>query len=234
MATPAQKIGVSQGSNRLNSSGSSLGTVKNRSSQFITNIVPAGGTLPVPCNGTQFYVTVATATINIRPSDGVFNNYVAGTGLQLLEVNAFSLLEVQNTNAFPVVFQIFVGFDQFIDKRIFLALNNTPQVINPTAPTPSALTVINIPDLTNQQFTDINGKKWYAIARTALLIFNPDGGATLTLQKFGALTSTGPAVAMIYPTTSLNLPVSGSYTINAGGGAINAVVSEIYQALAAT
>src|SRR5690348_9933812 len=105
-------------SNRVNSGGESLPTVKSRSSLFYANVIAPGATLVVPAAGTQFYMTVATAPISIRPSGGVFNDYVQGTGLQLDLSNAFSLLEIKNNNAAAAVFQMFVGFDQYIDKRL--------------------------------------------------------------------------------------------------------------------
>jgi hypothetical protein len=54
------------------------------------------------------------------------------------------------------------------------------------------------------------------------------------LQLANATTSSGRAVAAIYPQTSLNLPVSGNYTMSVGGGNINVVASEIYSAIPAT
>lgn len=230
----AALLGVSQGDNRLNSSGQSLGTVKSRSSLTYTNTIPAGGTLPIPAAGTQFYLVFATAQLNIRPSGGVFAPYQQSTGLQLVEANAFELLEVQNLNAGPVVFQLFVGFDQYIDNRLTLNTTLTPTVAFPTYATPNSASAVAINDLSTLSFTDINGGKWFAIQRIAIIVCNPDTGVTLLLQKSGAATSSGVAVAAIYPQTSLNLPVSGNYALSLGGSNINAIVSELYQSIAAT
>lgn len=230
----AAALGVAQGNNRLNSSGQSLGNVKSRTSLTYTNVVPAGGTLEVPAAGTQFYLIFSTAALNIRPSGGVFSPYQQGTGLQLVEANAFNLIEVQNLNAGPVVFQLFIGFDQFIDNRLVLDQSLTPTVAYPTYPVASAGTAVAINDLSTLSFTDINGKKWFAIQRLSIIVCNPDTGVTLNLQKSAAATSNGPSIAVIYPQTSLNLPVSGNYSLSTGGGAINAIVSELYQAIAAT
>lgn len=221
-------------SNRVNSSGRSLGTVKARTSLFVSNLIPAGGTLPVPVSGTSFYVTVATAPFLIRPSGGVFNTYDVGTGLDLEEINSFSLLEVSNPNAFPVVFQLFVGFDKFIDKRLILSQTNLNVVARPTAPLPNTETAIEIDDISGQVFTDINGDEWYAIQRVALIISNTDGGVDLLLQESGSAVSNGPAIAAIFAKTSLRLEVAGDYSLSVGGGNINAVVSELYQAIPKT
>lgn len=221
-------------SNRVNSSGRALGTVKARTSLFVSNLIPAGGTLPIPVAGTSFYVTVATAPFNIRPSGGVFNTYDVGTGLDLEEINSFSLLEVNNPNAFPVVFQLFVGFDKFIDKRLILSQTNLNVVAKPTYDTPNSAAAVAINDISGQAFTDINGNEWYAIQRVAIIISNMDGGVDLLLQESGSVVANGPAIAGIFAKTSLRLDVSGDYSLSVGGGNINAVVSELYQAIPKT
>lgn len=221
-------------SNRVNSSGRALGTVKARTSLFVSNLIPAGGTLPIPVSGTTFYVTVATAPFNIRPSGGVFNTYDVGTGLELEEINSFSLLEVNNPNAFPVVFQLFVGFDKFVDKRLILSQTNLTVVAKPTYDTPNSAAAVAIDDISGQAFTDVNGNEWYAIQRVSIIVSNMDGGIDLLLQESGSVVSNGPAIAGIFAKTSLRLDVAGDYSLSVGGGNINAVVSELYQAIPKT
>lgn len=229
---------VSQGSNRLNTQGAELPNVKNRQSLFITNSIAAGAVVPFPISGTEFYVTVCTAPINIRPnaggSSGSFNSYGQGTGLKVALENAFDTIEIANPNAFPVTFQIFVGFDEYVDKRLYLASVLTPQVAFPTYPTAAAATGVNITDISGNAFTDINGGKWFAISRTSILISNIDAGVTLLVQKAGSVVANGPAIAFVPPLTAIELNVSGNYRLSVGGGNVNAIVSEIYTALAAT
>ncbi len=225
---------VATGTNRTSSIGASLGTVKYRTSLTVNNIVPANSTLQVPGAGTQFYVVVQTAPIAIRPNGGVFNTYEQGTGLQLDEVNSFSFLEVKNDNAFPVVFSLFIGFDQYIDNRLILTNTGTRLVARPTYPTASAGTSVNINDIAGSQFTDINNHDWYALSREAIYISNLDPGVTLLLQKSGSIVSNGLAVMGIYPVTSLRSAASGDYSLSVGGGAINAIVSELYNAIPVT
>lgn len=227
-------VRVATGDNRTNSSGRSLGTVLSRSSITINNIVPAGGVLPVPCAGTQFYVIVQTGALLIRPSGGVFNAYTQGTGLQLEEINAFSLLEIKNENAFPVVFSLFIGFDQYIDNRLILANTGELLVARPTYPVASTAAAVNINDISGAAFQDINGNSFYALSREAIYIFNPDPGVTLLLQLSGSAVANGRAVAVIYPLTSLRYAAAGNYSLSVGGGNINAIVSELYNALPAT
>lgn len=226
-------IPVASGSNRTNSSGASLGTVKSRTSITINNIVPANSTLQVPATGTQFYVVIQSAPISVRPSGGVFNQYEQGTGLQLEEINAFQLLEVKNDNAFPVVFSLFVGFDQYIDNRLILTNTGQQLVAFPTYPVASVAAGVAINDLAGTKFADINGGQWYALSREAIYIFNPDAGVTLLLQESGSIVAGGPAVGIIYPLTSLRYAAQGDYSLSVGGGNINAIVSELYNAIPA-
>lgn len=220
-------------SNRTNSSGVALPNAESRTSLSYANILPAGGTLPINASGTQFYVTIATGDIEIRPSRGIFNTYAAGTGMQLTLENAFSLLEVRNPNAYPVVFQVFVGFDQFIDNRLVLVQTGQKVVAKPTYPTPNSASVVNITDISTQQFTDINGGKWYALSRVAILLFNPDAGVALLVQKANSVTSNDLAIGIVLPNTSIRLDVSGNYRLTLGGANINAIVSELYEAIPA-
>lgn len=222
---------VSVANNTVNTQGRPPATPKNRTSIFVSNIIQPGETIPLSCAGNTFYVTVATAELQIRPSGGAFNGYVVGTGLDLDLSNSFEILEIRNENAFAVVFQIFVGFDRYIDKRLYLDTTNLPQVVNPTHPIPNISATIPIPDLSAQVITDINGQQWYAISRVAIVIANVDAGVTLLVQKFGSVVSNGPAIGAVFPLTSWQLPVSGDYQLSVGGGNVNAIVSEIYQCL---
>lgn len=208
---------------------------RGKASQVITGVVPALGTLPMRVSGSAYYMIQTSAALQLRPSGGgqvgFFDAHTTGTGKELGDLNAFDMVEVQNLNNFAVVFQLFVGWDGFIDKRLILANQNTPQVVFPTYKTASSATVVNINDLSGTQFTDVNGGKWYALYRVAILIFNPDTGVTLLVQKAGSIIAADFAVGVVYPQTSLRLDIAGNYCLNLGGATINAIVSEIYASL---
>lgn len=229
-ATPT--LPIAQGSNRINSSGIALPTVKSRTSLTYKNIIQPGATLPIPSAGTFFYVQVATAPVKIRPSDGVFVEYEQGTGLNVDLVNAFSQLEIKNENAAAVVVVVFVGFDGFIDNRLILQSGLISQAVYSTYSVANTAATVDIIDLSGTAFTDANGIVWYAIQRTAILVFNTDTGVTLLLQKATAASSADASIAAIYPSTSLNYPASGDWRIRSGAN-INAIVSEIYTAVLA-
>ena len=227
-------------SNRVNSSGRALGNLVGRSSLFIRNILPARisasepSVLPLPTTGTSFYVTAASAPFEMRPANGQWNQYDVGTGLALSEVNTFNLLELRNTSANPIAFEIFVGFDEYIDNRVIISQTSAQQVIFPTYPTPNSAAAVEITDRSGAVITDINGGEWYAISRVAAMVFNPDSGVTLLVQESGSAVANGPAVGIVYPLTSLRLDAGGDFSLSVGGGNINAVVSEIYNALPKT
>lgn len=184
--------------------------------------------------GTQFYVIATSAPISIQAvrggATGAANSFQNGQGSKVDD--GFETLSVTNSNLFPVTCLIWVGFNDFINDQLILANNTLLQVAYPTNPTPASTTSIAINDLSGQPFTDINGKKWGAISRVAILVFNNDSGVSLQLQKAGSAVSNGLAIGTIYPLTPVRFDVSGNYSLSVGGGAINATVCEIYNAIA--
>lgn len=225
--------------NRVNTSGATLPDKRNRVSNVYNVTVPAAvngvpGVLPQVCTGTQFYVLYTSAPINIRPSKGSYNSYNTGQGLQLDDENAFTQVEFQNTTANAVVVSLFVGWQEFIDRTLIINNVTNPAVAFPTYPTPNAAASIAINDLSGQTFNDINGKKWIAISRVAILVFNVDSGATYLIQKKGSAVANGPAIGAVFPLTAVRLDVTGDYSMATGGGTINVIVSEIYNAIPST
>lgn len=224
---------TAQGSNRSNSSGQAPRNPTSRGSLTYSNVIPAGGTLQIPAAGNEFYVTVTTGTIQIQPDNGVANPYDSGTGLQLDLSNSFSLLQVKNNNAFAVVFQIFVGFDTFIDRRLYINQNLTPQITIPTVAL-SGSTIVLIPDLGGSQQT-VDGVKWNLIQRTSVLVGNADTGATYILQRKTSPVTSAPFPGFpVYPLTSLNVQSTGDFSMSAGGGPMNVYIFETYSALLAS
>ena len=201
----------------------------------ITNVpIAAGQSTTVAGYGQEVYIIIATAPVNVRTrgskGSSSYSLLTQGTGIRDTD---FDAVDLQNPNAVPIIVQIWTGLAQFVDNRLILANQQIPQVAFPTAPTANSLTHIAINDLSGGAFTDINGVNWLALQRLAIIVCNVDTGATFLLQKAGAATATGVAVAAIYPLTSLNLPVSGDYSMDVGGATINCIVSEIYLAILA-
>lgn len=201
--------------------------------QVFNQSIPAGKSLQINADGTNAYLIVATAAVQMRArtktSAQAYSVFSQGTGFKDTE---FTSVEILNPTAAAVVISVWVGRASFDDHRLILASQSTPQVAFPTNPAVSATTV-NINDLSGGPFTDINGGKWLAIARVMILISNLDSGAALLVQKTGG-TGASPAILAVQPLTDRAIPVSGNYTLNNGGAAVNAIVSEIYLAIPAT
>jgi hypothetical protein len=198
--------------------------------------INAGDTVPIPQRGTQFYLQISTGTVNIRARAGSagagdFSLFTQGTGDK--SKNPFDIVEINNPNAFPVVLQIWIGFDDFIDNRLILSNATIPNVTYPTQPDDTA-TNIPIPDLSGGPFLDLNGNKWLALFRIAIIISNTSTGTTLLLQKFGSVVANGPAAVIIPAGLVIGHNSSGDFSMSVGGGVIPAIVSEIYQAIQAT
>ena len=194
--------------------------------------VKAGASLQVNQNGTNAYLVIATGAVNMRGrtqrSAQAYSLFYQGTGIKDTE---FSSIEVQNPNAFDVVISLWVGHAAFDDKRLILNQTATPNVAFSTNPTIAA-TNVNIVDKSGGGFTDINGNKWLALYRVLILISNLDAGVVLLVQKTGG-TGASAAILAVQPLTDRAIPVSGNYTLNNGGGVVNAIVSEIYAAIPA-
>lgn len=230
LVDPAMAIGVAKGTNRLNSQGAAILNEKSRTSQIISNIVPAGGTLPMPIAGNLFYFLIATLPLKVRPQGGVFNSFSQGQGQSFSLENQFNLLELKNEAAVPVVFSIFVGFDGFIDNT--LIINNAAGEVNmvyPTYATVNSAANILITDLSGTQLNDLNGNAFYALQRTAIYLSNADSAAVFSIVN----TANNKTVMLLQPLQSLELPWRGNFRITQGGN-INAIVSETYRAIPVT
>lgn len=185
-------------------------------------------------SGTRFYVVNASNALTIQPQRGgrmgAQNTFSIGQG-QTVD-GGFDTLIISNPLPVPVVANVWVGFENFINDQLILVSSSYQQVAFPTNPTAGATTQININDLSGTTFLDINGKKWGAIQRVAILVFNNDGtgGTPLLLQAAATSSPTGPAVGIVQPQQPIRFDFGGNYRIFTGGGTINAVVSEIYQA----
>jgi hypothetical protein len=197
--------------------------------------IPAGQTALIPQTGTFYEFLVATGRVAIRSGNnsfsGQYNDMQAGWGNRDL---TFTKLEIQNLETFPVIISVVVGTGAFINRQLVLASNSTPDIVYPTYPIPLAATRIDIPDLSGTAFTDLDGNKWLAIQRVAILIFNQDSG-TYNLLEYGSTNPSSKSVAVIPPKPlPLKLEFAGNFSIYTGGSDVNMVVSEIYQSIPAS
>ena len=202
--------------------------------------IAAGQTFTQPGAGTRAYLVLATAPVNMRARGAAFGTatyslYSEGQGFQDTRRDAvlFDVVDIQNPNSVPVVVSLWIGSSTFIDNRLILANATIPNVVKPTYPVPGAAMAIQIPDISGAPFTDINGKNWLALYRIAILVFNTSNADVYFVQKSGATALNQGSIGAVQPLTPVRFDVQGDYTIHQNAN-INAIVSEIYAAIAAT
>jgi hypothetical protein len=186
-------------------------------------------------SGNLFYVLSTSAPLTIQPvrAGSIGGANIFGTAQGQPVSDGFETLSIKNFSLFPIVALIWVGYDNFINDQLTLVNSSYAQVARPTYKNPASapLTKVVIDDISGQPFLDINGNKWGALARVAILVFNTDSGQTLLLQGAASNSGAGDAIGVIYPLTPVRFDLSGDYSLNNGGSNINAVVSEIYNAI---
>lgn len=199
-----------------------------KSAQVITTVIPANGNTNLFQAGTDFYLIIATASIDIAPNNASFNTYTQGTGLQVDPSARFDFVQIRNRTSNSVIIQIFIGFGSYIDNRLIVA---NPLISNIEYPTYDAnvspLSDLFIPDLSGTSILDLNGNVWLALQRSALQIFNQDTGATILLKN----SANSISVAAVFPETGITLPISGNYRIKPPSSTIPGIVSEVYIAI---
>lgn len=211
-------------------------------SRAVPILIPAGvsnngqispGEQSITQAGTRFYVLAASAPVTIQPIQaqniGASNSFGIGQGQTVR--HGFISITCKNYSLTPIAALIWVGFEDFINDQLILASTSNPNVVYPTYPTTNAATFVDIVDKSGTAFQDINGGKWYAISRVAILITNLDGATVLNVQKLGSRIQNGVSIDCVQPLQTHRLDISGGYTLCIGGAPVNAFVSEIYQAI---
>ncbi len=205
-----------------------------KSSQIITTIIPALSSIPVMVAGDTFYLTLATAAVDIQPSKSARSTYSQGTGERMKD-NPFTQLQVYNDSPNNVIISIYVGFGEYIDNRVILFDPLVFSVSYPTYPVPNAATVVNITDRSGQAITDQNGNRYLALYRKAIYFSNIDPAQVYTLADSGFVVG---SVIAIQPTFNIVFEASGNFRVNIPtgpiGAPVNAYISEIYAAVVPT
>lgn len=214
-----------------------LPLVRESGGRLISFSLAAGQNKTLTQRGTQYYLNVCTLAINVRArgkNKGAGDYNLIPVGKQIISVDAFDFIDLQNPNSVPVTVSIWVGFDDFVDRTLILANATQPQVLYPTYPVANAAAIVQIRDLSGTQFEDLNGNLWLALFRVCIYVFNLDTGTTTLLYAKGG-SGSSPAGGVIYPAPlPIRFDVAGDFDINLGGATINMIVSEVYQAIPAT
>lgn len=203
----------------------------NRTSQIVTSIIPANTTIQVFQAGDKFYLVVSTAVLTIKPDKGSGAEYVQGTGCEVDDLNIFASLQISNNTPNAVVFQMFVGFGTYIDNRLIVYDPSVLQVVFPTAPINNVLNEILIPDRSATPIIAANGKKVLALNRVAIYISNLDSGVAYSISDLSPSTD---IFLTVQPQSNIVYPANGNFRIKIPSGNINAIVSEIYNAILPT
>jgi hypothetical protein len=203
--------GVAVGSNRLNSSGI-VGRNNTPTATFsFSGIVGPNQTIPLSITGYQFYFPVANMNFFARPSKGVWCQYAVGTGDNIPD--GFDLIEIQNPNTTPLVFQIVVASKDWIDKRAIPSLLTldapSNNVINTFFPGTDANTY-DFADLSGTTFIDSNGVSRIAVKRKSLVITNASVN--------GSGTTWSPLTISLFFSTMNTADEFGTLICSSGGG----------------
>lgn len=163
----------------------------------------------------MFYLPVATGALFIRPTGGVWSQYLMGTGAK--DIPPFTLLEINNPGTTPVTFQIVAGSAEYTDRRTL------PALITPTVPVQTEWSVENITepvsktiqDQSGSSIVDANGNSWLAIKRLSLRIqsssFFIDDGVNYPIWIFLSFGVPVTTQWVILPFCSLTQLASGNY-----------------------
>lgn len=185
---------------------------------FTTLKIAAGKTEPVNAEGNNFHVVFAPVPIEVRwANGGEFGFYEQGAGVRDIPGGqTFRRLEVRNPTVGDITVVIYVGGPIYSDAR--------SSVIEPRTEY-DAWTGTQINAATGQTFSGVpSGSR---IRRKAIQITNLD--ATLNLQ---VRDSAGHVGLIVFPETSITLPISEAVEIyNANGAAVACAVSEIFWTL---
>jgi len=208
-----------------------IGTVA-KSAQVVTAIIgPAGSATdkyPIFQGGVAFYLTLATGPLWIQPSGGSMDQYSQGTGKRSDESRPFTQLQIVNKTPNPVIFSVWVGWGDYIDNRVIMNNPMISNVVVPTSPIVNSTNNINIPDLGGAPILDIDGVTWLALTRTEICVSNYDIATTYTVEGMNAPHA---PVWAVHPLTDVSRNVNGNFRIHIPSSTINAIVSEVYQAI---
>lgn len=201
-----------------------------RASQVVTTIIPANSSIPLFVAGNEFYLTLATDVVRIKPNKGSESKYTQGTGSREVQ-NPFDQLQLFNDTPNNIIISIFIGFGQYIDNRVILYDPLVKQIVYATYPVANSAATINILDRSGEAIVDINGTNFLALARVGIYVSNIDLASSYSIEN---LTGTVGAALVVFPQTDIVFPVSGNYRIHVPASTVNAIVSEVYNAVTPT
>jgi len=193
-----------------------------RASTVKSSVIPAGGYFNLEQFGNRFYFINATAGVLVRADQGVQKPYRKSTGEDFEKQNAFfNRLEIYNPNAFNVYVQLWVGFGEYLDT--------TAELIELFA----RYYPVTIPSQTigGGSYVSLNGNpSGVQLQRKGVVVSNNDPSNSIIIKDVDPTTNlpvTGGC--LVFPKTSVYLPISGACAIaNDTGAGIVVYVSELW------
>lgn len=184
-----------------------------RSSVYVKQVIPAGGTIHVSAYGETFYFVGLTAPVNAKTDLTAAKPYRQGTGERFPSELRFRSLDIENPNASPVQLVLWVGFGEYIDHRTALIDGYTQAVGSPYSSVPAASARV------------FNGQpSGSQLQRKAIVVTNLDPANVLFLRD-----QSGAVICAVIANTSLTLPISGYVDVyNPSGAAITAYMGEVW------
>ena len=198
-----------------------------RSAQTIIATIAAGDTRQFNVPGNYFYFVENDGTLFVKTDIGASKPYQLGTGEIVPPGSIFRFLELENKTANPIAIELYVGFGEFLDKRLNI-VRERPASVQPVAEQNTeyvASATTSIGAGAGVTFTGTPGAG--QLRRKAIVVSNRDTAAQLQVRD----ASGGPGTT-VFGSTSITLPVSGEIEVfNATGGAISVYMAEIFYTL---
>jgi hypothetical protein len=206
-------------------------------------LIAPGQTVPLSLAGTNFYLSVATAPLWIRTSGQAWSLYQPGTGAN---VGQFNLVELYNSSANAITFQINCGTASFIDHRAVVPTvpANVFVAATWTGTTGGDSFAADLLDKSGMLITDLKGSQFIAVQRVliaAQTFPNAAGNNVLTLTAFEEALGILQVQSIPAPGGAIGPPLtlacSGNFAaaLTVPGGAVAgqfaASLFEIYQAV---
>jgi hypothetical protein len=191
-----------------------------RTSQTVTQTLAAGATTSFPIPGNNLRVIVASGPLMIRPNPGSWMTLYQGMSYKPHNKTPWTLVEVQNPSASPVVFVLFLGFGKVFDNRQIPNLQILQRAV-----VGQYTSNATIPDRSGTIITDQSGAQFYAISRQSVQIY-------VGLSPFLLTTYVGGITILGGATNTTSNPVAIQGTLSVSASASNGNVIEIYNCIA--
>tara|TARA_R110000803_G_scaffold188111_2_gene250522 strand:+ start:2816 stop:3463 length:648 start_codon:yes stop_codon:yes gene_type:complete len=193
------------------------------SGNYLANEIAAGETQIIRAAGDHFYFAENTGRLLVGTDLTAESPYSVGEGEEVPEGNEFTTITLKNDSADDITFEVFVGRNRRIDRRLNVVdgrLASVERVMSNSTEILSSATV-SIANAGSVVFSGVpTGTQ---IQRKAIIVTNEDAAGKLEISDG---TNVG---AMIFKESNFLLEAAGSIEIhNNSGGVITCKIMEIW------